>query len=391
MEQRERFPGIEGVVADLIKVDKSYETAVETALGGSIQNVVTDSEQTAKKLIEFLKKTKAGRATFLPLTSITPARNSNESALREPGVIGLASSLVRADKRYGALVQFLLGRIFVVDTIDHALALAKKYSYTLRIVTVEGEQLNPGGSISGGAYKSSGSLLSRRREMEELEQRLPEEKAAAEQLAAGREEAHTRRNGLREKAEQAKEKLRELYVLQNTAKISMEQAEAKLRALEEEFGSFSDELHAMEGQTAALMENIRNLNSEFEKNAELRAQKERRIDECTALRKEKQQEEQKQSEELSGLKSRFSALEQNSGNLLENIRRVRAELAHLEEERTRLNESAGNFESSLKEKQEELEHCLQSRTENEEKAKELSGRIEELSAGREEKLSLIHI
>ncbi len=144
----------------------------------------------------------------------------------------------------------------------------------------------------------------------------------------------------------------------------------------------------MEGQTAALMENIRNLNSEFEKNAELRAQKERRIDECTALRKEKQQEEQKQSEELSGLKSRFSALEQNSGNLLENIRRVRAELAHLEEERTRLNESAGNFESSLKEKQEELEHCLQSRTENEEKAKELSGRIEELSAGREEKTRL---
>lgn len=388
MEQRERFPGIEGVVADLIKVDKSYETAVETALGGSIQNVVTDSEQTAKKLIEFLKKTKAGRATFLPLTSITPARNSNESALREPGVIGLASSLVRADKRYGALVQFLLGRIFVVDTIDHALALAKKYSYTLRIVTVEGEQLNPGGSISGGAYKSSGSLLSRRREMEELEQRLPEEKAAAEQLAAGREEARTRRNGLREKAEQAKEKLRELYVLQNTAKIGMEQAEAKLRALEEEFGSFSDELHAMEGQTAALMENIRNLNSEFEKNAELRAQKERRIDECTALRKEKQQEEQKQSEELSGLKSRFSALEQNSGNLLENIRRVRAELAHLEEERTRLNESAGNFESSLKEKREELERCLQSRTENEEKAKELSGRIEELSAGREEKTRL---
>ena len=124
------------MVADLIKVDKDYEIAVETALGGNIQNVVTENEQTAKELIGLLKREKAGRATFLPLTSLNPARNNNSAALREPGVVGLASSLVRAEKQYTVLVQFLLGRIFVVDTIDNALALARKYGYSLRIVTL---------------------------------------------------------------------------------------------------------------------------------------------------------------------------------------------------------------------------------------------------------------
>ncbi|MDE7299513.1 MAG: chromosome segregation protein SMC [Lachnospiraceae bacterium] len=385
MEQKEHFPGIEGVVADLIKVDKSYETAIETALGGSIQNIVTDSEQTAKELIEFLKKTKAGRATFLPLTSITPARNNNESALREPGVIGLASSLVRAEKQYGALVQFLLGRIFVVDTIDHALALARKYGYTLRIVTVEGEQLNPGGSLSGGAYKNSGSLLSRRREMEELAQRIDAAKVEIDRLSADREEKRAHRNELRAKAELAKEELRELSVLQNTAKINLDQAGARSEALAEEFSSFAKELRAMEGQTAALLESIGKLNDEYKKNTELHAQKEKRIDECSALLKEKQREEQEKAEALSDLKSRFSALEQNSGNLLENIRRVRAELTHFEEEKAKLNESARNFESTLKEKEEELENRLQSRAENETKTGEIAARIAELSAEREEK------
>ena len=169
MEVRNSTPGIIGVVADLLETPKEYETAIETALGGTIQNVVTDSEATAKNLIAYLKKNRFGRATFLPLTSIT-ARGGfqKKEALKEPGVIGLAHNLVTVKGGYDKLAEYLLGRILVVDQIDHAISIARKYQYTLRIVTLEGELLNAGGSMTGGAFKNSSNLLGRKRELEEL-------------------------------------------------------------------------------------------------------------------------------------------------------------------------------------------------------------------------------
>ena len=135
MEQKSREPKILGVVADLIKVDKKYETAVEIALGGSIQNIVTDSETTAKQLIEYLKKNKFGRATFLPLTSVGQKNSSfnQEKALKEPGVIGLASTLVQAEKQYEGLIRYLLGKVVVVDQIDHAI-------FDFQIIVVNGQR-----------------------------------------------------------------------------------------------------------------------------------------------------------------------------------------------------------------------------------------------------------
>ena len=173
MERKSDYKGIIGVVADIIHVSKEYEIAIETALGGSISNIVTDNEQTAKSMIQFLKKNRFGRATFLPLTSIRGRRAENADRIcGEEGVIGLASDLIRVDSQFGHLADFLLGRVFIVDHKDHALALAKKYRYSLRIVTLEGESLNPGGSLSGGAYKNTGNLLGRHREMEELQKHV---------------------------------------------------------------------------------------------------------------------------------------------------------------------------------------------------------------------------
>ena len=165
MEQKDRETGIHGVVADLIKTEKKYETAVETALGGSIQNIVTEDESTAKRMIEFLKKNKFGRATFLPLTAMNSNKTAfnQENALKENGVIGLASTLVKTESRYTKLAEYLLGRTVVTQSIDDAVALARKYRYTLRIVTLDGESLSPGGSMTGGAFKNSSNLLGRRR------------------------------------------------------------------------------------------------------------------------------------------------------------------------------------------------------------------------------------
>ena len=170
MEQKNREPGIKGVVADIIHVQKDYEVAIETALGGSIQNIVTDNEQTAKRMIGFLKKNRFGRATFLPLSNISGRGGLNQrDVLSEPGVVGTANTLVNADKEYSELVMYLLGRVLVVDNIDHAIAIGKKYRHSLRMVTIEGESLSPGGSMTGGAFKNNSNLLGRRREIEELE------------------------------------------------------------------------------------------------------------------------------------------------------------------------------------------------------------------------------
>ena len=127
MEQKDNTPGVIGVVADIIKTDKKYETAIETALGGSIQNVVTKDEPTAKKMISYLKDTKGGRATFLPLQ---PPKNQqdfrNKDALSEKGAIGLADGLVRIDDEYRAVAVNLLGRVLVVDNMDNATTIAGK-------------------------------------------------------------------------------------------------------------------------------------------------------------------------------------------------------------------------------------------------------------------------
>ena len=173
MREKSHIHGIKGVVADLISTDKRYETAVETALGGRIQNIVTETEDSAKSCIEFLKRTRQGRATFLPLDSIRYKEQQElKSAVREPGAIGIASKIVNTADEYEVLAEYLLGNILVADNIDSALTIARKYRHSLRIVTLDGEQLSPGGSLSGGAYKNSSKLMGRSREISELEQNV---------------------------------------------------------------------------------------------------------------------------------------------------------------------------------------------------------------------------
>ena len=155
MEHKKEETGIIGVVADIIKVKPKYETAVETAIGGAIQNVVTDKEATAKRTITWLKENKLGRATFLPLDAMTLHNPGNfGGALNEEGIIGVAASLVEFEPKYAGLVSHILGRTLVADNMDSATRIARKYRYSLRIVTLDGEQLRPGGSISGGAFKN---------------------------------------------------------------------------------------------------------------------------------------------------------------------------------------------------------------------------------------------
>lgn len=249
MEQKDSEKGIIGVVADIIQADARYETAIETALGGNIQNIVTQDEETAKRMIGYLKKTKAGRATFLPLTSIThPQEFKNPEALDEEGVIGMADKLVKIEKKYQNVARAMLGRILVVDNVDHAVKIARKFDYGIRMVTLEGELLVPGGAISGGAFKNNSNLLGRRREMEELAGKVKEYVTEVDRILNDIEETKKKRNRLRLELEDVKGQLQRRFIEQNTARLNVMQARDKKSETEEGFGELKTEEQEIELQ-----------------------------------------------------------------------------------------------------------------------------------------------
>ena len=229
MEVKDREKGIIGVVADIIKVEKRYETAIETALGGNIQNIVTDNEDTAKRMINFLKVNRLGRATFLPLTSITnPQEFKNPEALEEKGALGMADELVEIEEKYRNVAKAMLGRILVVDNVDHAVKIARKYEYGIRMVTLEGELLVPGGAISGGAFKNNSNLLGRRRELDELEKRVKELLAEIDGINRMIEETKARRNRMRMELETLKGDIQRKTIEQNTARLNIAQTRERM-------------------------------------------------------------------------------------------------------------------------------------------------------------------
>lgn len=164
-----RLRGVHGSVAQLISVDGKYSVAVEIALGAAMQNLIVADESAAKAAIEHLKEQKAGRATFLPLTSVRGTRLNEPSLSGEAGYVALACELVSAKAEYAGIVDSLLGRVAVAEDIDAAIALAKKYRYRFRIVTLDGQVVNAGGSMTGGFVARSQGILSRKNDIEKLE------------------------------------------------------------------------------------------------------------------------------------------------------------------------------------------------------------------------------
>lgn len=164
---------IEGIVAQLISMDAKFETAIETALGQSMQNIVTRDEDAAKFIIDYLKKMKYGRITFLPMTAIKPRYLDSrfDRALKADGVFGVASDLVKYDRNYDGIIRGLLGNTVIVNNLDTAVSLAKSTGYGFKIVTLEGDIINPFGAITGGSKKNDiANIFSHDRELKELEE-----------------------------------------------------------------------------------------------------------------------------------------------------------------------------------------------------------------------------
>ena len=327
MECKEREKGIIGVVADIIKVDKKYETAIETALGGNIQNIVTDDEETAKRMITFLKQTKAGRATFLPLTSITnPQEFKNPEALKEKGVIGMADELVSIDSKYKNVAKAMLGRIVVVDHVDNAIKIARKFDYGVRMVTLEGELLVPGGAISGGAFKNNSNLLGRRREIEELEGKVKKFLKEIDVLLNEIEDTKAERNRLRISLEEDKAALQRKFIEQNTARLNVIKAQERKDEASEGSMELKSEEREIENQIQEIKLSKQEIQKELEDSELLEKKVEQQIRKFQMELEEKRKEESQQSAHVSEWDVEVEKMLQQQGFHQQNVDRIDSEI-----------------------------------------------------------------
>ncbi|MEY8337365.1 chromosome segregation protein SMC [Lachnospiraceae bacterium 62-35] len=388
MEVRDREKGIHGVAADLITTEKQYETAIETALGGNIQNIVTDSEQTAKRLIEYLKKNKYGRATFLPLTSIN-SRNafSQPQALKEPGVIGLASDIVHVEKQYEGLAAYLLGRVVVVSHIDHAIALARKFRYSLRIVTLDGELLSAGGSMTGGAFKNTSNLLGRKREIEELEEACRKALVKVDEI----QKNLVLKEGLlkeeKEQLEDLKSRKQEEYIKQNTISMNISKLEEKK---EEIIGSSTDmveENKQLEEQIFLISQERNKLEEESKALEEANDKLNQALKRLSGLLEEEKEQRDMAAKHLAEVQMETGSLHQKHQFALENIRRIRDEMIRLDEERESLSTGTEHTAQAIEGKKEEIVHLKELIAQSREHMEELAVQLEKKSGQKDDNTS----
>ena len=385
MEQKATNKGLLGVVSDLIQVEKKYEIAIETALGGSIQNIVTEDEETAKRMIAYLKQNRYGRATFLPLTSVDGRGGfKTMDALKEKGVIGLANTLVKTDAKYEGVTAYLLGRVIVAETIDDAIALARKYHYSLRIVTLEGESLSPGGSLSGGAFRNSSNLLARKREIEELEQSVAALEQKIREEKSRLEDVKTAQALLEEDAETNKAKLQEQYILQNTAKIKVERAKEQCGESESVFAGLKAENSELEKQLQEILENKQQILEEIEQAKQRETEIEQENETLSASLEKNTSIEEQAKQTVSQIQMEEAQIVQRVEFVQTNLKRLEGEIARFEDDRTSLMEEAKEARADAEKKKQDIEEIQKTIFASDDSHGDLEQELKEKQETREE-------
>lgn len=359
MECKEHNKGVLGVVADIIKTEKKYEVAIETALGGTIQNIVTDTEDTAKKMISYLKQNKFGRATFLPLSAISDRRSGKENLEKEQGFIGYGSDLVTVDKEYIQLAGYLLGRCVVVDNIDNALKLNKKYSYSLKIVTLEGELLNPGGSMTGGAFKNTSNLLGRRREIEDLEEIINRTLVSITTITKGIERDEERIRIVSEELNSNQEILQQKLLVKNTVELQYNQMAAKQDEMRNLYADHKREASEIDSQIKEINESLLKLRGELDEIEN--------YNETTTARTEELSIKSEQLKEVltgkiklaEAVHIEYSEISQKAAFAEESVKRVLREIDRLKDGIDELADSKENSAKEVEEKNKAIENITE--------------------------------
>ena len=357
--------GVHGILANLISVDSKYETAIEMTLGPTIQNIVTDSEDEATKLVNYLRDNKLGRASFLPISSVKGQKVTGINTKGIDGVIGVASDLVSADKKYEGIVLNLLGRTVIVEEIEEAVKLAKQNSYKFKIVTLKGDVINPSGAISGGSVAAKTvSILGRGKEIKALEKELVE---INKKIAKAEKEKQDYEDSIAEilsKFEIKQKEAQELEIVYATEKQKIDNFEleilkldAKLAKLREDKDLIGKEKETNKQRQEDLTKQVESIDKENEELGKI-------IEEFTNLNKDNQKYIDDLNFDITNLKISVSSFDESEVSINEMVERIELDIQ--------------NNLASIANKKEIREKILVDNSELEAKIEEIKVKIEEL-------------
>ena len=337
---------IKGVVASVIRTEKNYELAIETVLGASSQNVITDNDADAKYLIEFLKRSNGGRVTFLPVNTakVRPNSDTVTRALRDSGAVGLATELVKYDSYYKNIISALLGNTLVCDNVDNALVIAKKYGFAFRIVTLDGELLGTGGAITGGSRNQNrNNLLSNERELADTKEKIARVKEGLVNGAVAKEKATALK-------EEESKMIARLQAGLNSKETQMAALEEKYSGIEKNILEKQAELKSYEFELEKINVKLDYIANEYEKadssNKEIEA---RQFDAKSKA--------ESGSEEVSGLKNQRDVISNEYTSLQIQNATLKSKLSTCENDVTRIGEELLEIEEQRKLNDEELSAC----------------------------------
>ena len=374
--------GIYGAVGQLLKVEEAYETAIEAALGGALQNVVTETEEDAKDAINYLKRNNLGRATFLPVTAIKgrPLEGKN-AIMAEVGVIGTAYDLVSFDEKFRQIALNLLGRIIVVENLDKAVSLAKKYRHQYKLVTLEGDILNPGGSMTGGsAQKKALHVFGRSREIRNLREAL---QTATDEASILRERLLLANDDLQEIEDETVDKKMELQKVMVTLSggtgekdktiADKKEAEEKLSLLKLEESQLTEQLDAAEREIEGFRKAEEDSQNAMQSaNAQLEAFQ-------SSMSGEKEERDALMAE-ITQKKIELSSTGQSVYSLEETLLRLQEEAAELDREQRKAAEQAAFYEKNTDMRLEQQEDLQKRAEELAKQAEALQNSLNETAA-----------
>lgn len=318
--------GMHGVLANLISVDKQYETAIEMCLGQALQNIVTDSEQDAKKLVEHLRTNNLGRASFLPITSVK-GNKIDKIRGNNTGVIGIAAELVNYNKKYEQIVYSLLGRTVIVDDMSNAINLAKNNNYSFRIVTLKGDVINPSGGITGGSVaQKTVNILGREKEITELQEQIIQLKKKLEKTTLEKEQYSKSIESVMKQSEELDLKLQQINIVYATEKQKMVSVEENIDRLSQRLEKLKAEELKIEEQKSEILEQqeikkqeISSLNKEIAILTEI-------IEEFAKLNKDNQKIIDDLNFDITNLKISVSSFDESGISIEEIVERIEQDI-----------------------------------------------------------------
>ena len=347
--------GVNGVLANLISVDKKYETAIEMCLGQATQNIVTDTEEDAKKLVEYLRENKLGRASFLPVTSVKGRKLDRIIKNSTEGVIGVASDLVKCNKKYEQIVLNLLGRTLIVENMDTAIQMAKLNSYSFRIVTLDGDIISNTGSITGGSIQTKTvNLLGRSREIEDLEKALKELQVKKEEVAKEKQDYTESVTDTIEEVTRIEKELQDIevvYAAENQKILNIEDSISKLEARREKIKAELEELSKQKldnnMQKEEKQERINYLEKEIENISKV-------VEEFALNNKDNQKYIDDLNFDITNLKISVTSFDESGTSIDEMVERIKQDIENnkqsilnKEENIQRINEEKANLEANI--------------------------------------------